>query len=46
VRRQIAKEWQCPPWVVDQAPWYEVANALDFLRIEGEVAAWKRQHRG
>jgi hypothetical protein len=28
--------------VVEQAPWFEVANELDFMRIESEVAAWKK----
>lgn len=29
--------------MVDSAPWYDVANELDFMRIEAEVAAFKRQ---
>jgi hypothetical protein len=39
----IAKEWNVPPWIVDQAPWYEVETVLTLLRIESDVAAWKKQ---
>lgn len=43
-RRLVAKEWHVPPWVVDEAPWEEVEQALALLDIDGEVAQ-ARAHR-
>jgi hypothetical protein len=39
----IAEKWHCKPREVDSEPWYEIANELDFMRIERDVAAWKKQ---
>jgi hypothetical protein len=29
---------------VDAAPWFEVANELDFMNLEAEVARWKQDN--
>ena len=39
----LARAWGVPPWVVDAAPWYEVQNELQMLRIEQDAARWKAQ---
>jgi hypothetical protein len=45
-RRRLAERWRVPPWVIDSAPWYEVALELQFMNIEAEVAAWRKEHPG
>ena len=36
VRRQLARAWGVPPWVVDEAPIDEIELELDIARIEFE----------
>lgn len=36
VRKVLAAEWHVPPWLVDEAPAYEVDLALRLMAIEGE----------
>lgn len=37
VRREIARSWGVPPWVVDEAPHDEVEMELRILKIEREA---------
>lgn len=37
IRRQLARSWGVPPWVVDDAPYEEVLLELKILELEGEA---------
>jgi hypothetical protein len=37
VRRAVARQWNVPPWMVDEAPVDEVLMELRILELEGEA---------
>jgi butyrate kinase len=39
VRREIARSWGVPPWVVDAAPADEVLLEIRIRGVEGRAAA-------
>lgn len=39
VRRQLAKDWCVPPWVIDEAPIGEIEEALAIRRVESEASS-------
>lgn len=45
VRREIAREWGVPPWVVDASPRGEVEETLALRSIEARAAARKAPRR-
>jgi hypothetical protein len=45
VRREIAREWGVPPWVVDASPQGEVEETLALRSIEARVASRKPPRR-
>ena len=37
VRRMVARSWNVPPWVVDDAPYDEVLTELEIMSLESEA---------
>jgi hypothetical protein len=41
-RRQVALEWNVPPWVVDEAPIDEVLTAVRLMNLEQKATKAKK----